>query len=126
MNDVLESNGKLENLEPAEKTKKGRHGGARPGSGRPKGCLSEATIKGQIAKERLRELAAQHVDRLVSEALRIATESDSDQARIAAIKELFDRGFGKSTQVVAGDPDNPVDVRHSAIEFVVVTPRTTS
>ncbi len=29
-------------------------------------------------------------------------------ARIAAIRELFDRGYGKATQHVAGDPVAPV------------------
>lgn len=28
-------------------------------------------------------------------------------ARVAAVKELLDRGFGKSTQLIAGDPDMP-------------------
>lgn len=34
----------------------------------------------------------------MTELARIATKSESDAARVAAIKELFDRGFGKSRQ----------------------------
>lgn len=31
--------------------------------------------------------------------------------RLSALQELADRGFGKSPQTVAGDPENPVAVR---------------
>lgn len=31
--------------------------------------------------------------------------------RMAAIEQLMDRGFGKVTQTVAGDPDNPLQHR---------------
>ncbi len=32
------------------------------------------------------------------ELARLATEAESEAARVAAIKELFDRGFGKAKQ----------------------------
>jgi hypothetical protein len=37
----------------------------------------------------------------------------SEQARVAAIKELLDRGYGRAPQAVSGDPDGePVVVKH--------------
>ena len=36
--------------------------------------------------------------------------AEPDTARIAAIKELLDRGFGKATQLIAGDTDRPVSI----------------
>jgi len=38
--------------------------------------------------------------------------AEPDTARVAAIRELLDRGFGKATQLITGDPERPV-----AIEF---------
>jgi hypothetical protein len=35
----------------------------------------------------------------------IASESESDPARVAASSALLDRGWGKATQVIAGDED---------------------
>lgn len=35
------------------------------------------------------------------------SESAPEAARIAAAKELIDRGFGKATQPISGDPDMP-------------------
>lgn len=44
----------------------------------------------------VRELARQYTEDAVEELAAIAFESDSDFARVAAIKELLDRGWGKS------------------------------
>jgi hypothetical protein len=40
--------------------------------------------------------------------------AQSDQARIAAAKELLDRGYGKSVQTVGGEANEPttVVIRH--------------
>ena len=37
---------------------------------------------------------------LVRELIRLATKAESEAVRVAAIKEMFDRGFGKATQPV--------------------------
>jgi hypothetical protein len=37
-------------------------------------------------------------------------KAESEQARIAAINIIIDRAYGKATQVIAGDPDNPLQV----------------
>lgn len=34
--------------------------------------------------------------------------AENQATQVLAIRELLDRGYGKATQVVAGDPDNPV------------------
>jgi hypothetical protein len=36
----------------------------------------------------------------MKELARLATNAEAESARVAAIKELFDRGFGRATQAV--------------------------
>jgi hypothetical protein len=55
----------------------------------------------------LRELARAHAPEAVAELARLAKDAKSETARIAAIKELLDRGFGKATQFVAAENDEP-------------------
>lgn len=66
-------------------------GGARPGAGRRKGTPNKATAD-------IRALAQVHAEDAMVELARLATEAESEAARVAAIKELFDRGFGKAKQ----------------------------
>lgn len=63
-----------------------------PGSGRKKGTPNKATAE-------IKELAREHGSRAIAALVRILDNSDSDTARIAAAKELLDRGYGKSTAV---------------------------
>lgn len=70
------------------------------GKGRPKGSPNKATAD-------IKALARVHAPVAMKELARIAAKSESDAARVAAIKELFDRGFGKATQPLSGDPDMP-------------------
>ena len=51
----------------------------------------------------LRELARAHAPEAIEELARIALKAKSETARVAAIRELLDRGFGKSTQFLAAD-----------------------
>ena len=75
------------------------------GQGRPKGVPNKATadIKalaqpyGPAAIALLAEMAG----------LVPGTPAEPDAVRVAAIRELLDRGFGKSTQLLAGDADGP-------------------
>jgi hypothetical protein len=55
----------------------------------------------------------------IRELATILTTSESHQARIAAAKELLDRGYGRATQAVemSGPGGQPVDMNHT-IEFV--------
>jgi hypothetical protein len=48
-------------------------------------------------------MAKPHGARAIQVLLEIATDGDSEAARVAACKELLDRGFGKVPQPVEGD-----------------------
>jgi len=57
----------------------------------------------------LQELARQHAPMIIVELARLALKAKSETARIAAIRELLDRGYGRPRQtmevsVPAGDP----------------------
>lgn len=68
-------------------------GGKRPGAGRPPGALNKVTAD-------IKALAQQHCEAAIIQLATILTTSESHQARIAAAKELLDRGYGKATQAV--------------------------
>ena len=59
--------------------------------GRQKGSLNKTTIE-------LKEIAQQYGSQAIDKLWEIANESESDAAKVSAIKELLDRGFGKSAQ----------------------------
>lgn len=82
-------------------TAKNGHGGKRPGSGRKPGTPNKATLE-------LKDLARQYTTDAVKELARLATNAESESARVAAIRELLDRGYGRPTQPIGGDPDNPL------------------
>ena len=73
-------------------------GGARPGAGRKPGVPNKS--KGEI-----KELALQYAPEAVAELARLAREAESEQTRLGAIKEILDRAYGKSVQMLAGDPN---------------------
>lgn len=73
-------------------------GGARPGAGRKPGVPNKATAD-------IKALAQKYTDKAMKELARLAVEAESEQARVSAIKELLDRGYGKSTQPLSGDND---------------------
>jgi hypothetical protein len=84
-------------------TKSNGRGGKRPGSGRKRGTPNKATAE-------IKELARQYSEEAVKELARLATNAESESARVAAIRELLDRGYGRATQPIGGDPDNPLTV----------------
>jgi len=69
-------------------------GGCRPGAGRPKGVPNVITRP-------LKELAAQHGPDAIQEVRRLMDESTNDVVRLAAARELLDRGAGRPAQSVA-------------------------
>lgn len=89
----------------------GKIGGARPGAGRPKGTPNKATIE-------VRDLARQYAPGAVAELARLAKEAESEQARVSAIKEILDRAYGKSTQPLSADPENPLIPAKITIELI--------
>lgn len=71
---------------------RGKNGGARPGAGRPKG-------RKNLLSAELKELAQTHGE----EALRTIVEvmqKGEPSMRLAAARELLDRGYGKAVQAV--------------------------
>jgi hypothetical protein len=78
-------------------------GGKRPGAGRPAGVPNKITAD-------IKALAQVHAETAIRELATILTTSENDQARIAAAKELLDRGYGKSTQhaEVTGKDGSPL------------------
>ena len=53
----------------------------------------------------LQELARAHAPEAIAELARLAKDAKSETVRIAAIKELLDRAYGKPTQFVAAEND---------------------
>src|SRR5262245_21619799 len=82
----------LEKVEPKIK----KHGGRRPGSGRKAGTPNKTTAE-------LRAAIGAMGDDLVNELMRIAFNAEFDNVRVAAIKELLDRGWGKSPQSIEAE-----------------------
>jgi hypothetical protein len=57
----------------------------------------------------LRDLARAHAPAAIEELARLALKAKSETARIAAIRELLDRGLGKPMQFVAADNEPPLN-----------------
>jgi hypothetical protein len=68
----------------------------------------------------LRSLARAHAPEAIKELARLALKARSERARVAAIRELLDRGYGKPTQVLADD-EKP-DLGPTTIKVVFVKP----
>lgn len=66
--------------------------------GRQKGTPNKATAE-------VKELARAHAPAAIAELARLVTEGESEAARVAAIKEILDRAYGKATQPVGQDPE---------------------
>lgn len=77
-------------------------GGKRQGAGRKPGSINKATHE---IKEAAREYSADALKRLVH----LMSKAQSESAQVAACKEILDRAWGKSTQVLGGDADNPIE-----------------
>ena len=60
----------------------------------------------------VQELARQHAPRAIVELARLALKAKSETARIAAIRELLDRGYGRPRQAmeVSVPADNPLQL----------------
>jgi len=76
----------------------GQNGGARPGAGRPPGQPNKVAAS-------LRELAREYTPQALHALVRVMQESDSDAARVQAANAILDRGYGKPSQVLAGDEE---------------------
>jgi hypothetical protein len=57
----------------------------------------------------LRELARQQAPSAIKELARLARKAKSETARVAAIRELLDRGYGKPGQLISGIDESEVE-----------------
>ena len=74
--------------------------------GRAKGTLNKATCE-------LKELAQSYAPQCLDELVRLAKAAESEAARVSAIKEIFDRGYGKARQPLdhaGADGAGPVEI----------------
>ena len=73
--------------------------------GRPKGSLAPSTLKAIETKSAFVAEVEKNLRPIIDALLDKAASGD-----VTAIKELLDRAWGKPTQTIAGDKDNPVTV----------------
>lgn len=68
-------------------------GGKRAGAGRPKGKVSQA-------KRDIAEMARDHGEAALRVLLHVATQGETEAARVSAANALLDRGYGKAPQAL--------------------------
>ena len=99
--------------------KKSKLGGKRPGSGRPKGVPNRATAEQRInVSEMAKQFAKDALDALVF----VATQGQSESARVAAANSLLDRGFGKAPQSMELTGKDGKDLVPDSPKGVLVVP----
>lgn len=80
--------------------------------GRQKGTPNKATAD-------VKALARVHAASAIAELARLSISAESEAARVAAIKEILDRGFGKSAQAIIGGDENDPAIKHKlTVSFV--------
>ena len=76
-------------------------GGARPNAGRPLGSKNKAPSKSLLAQQKFAELVSSELETYFDVLHGIATNTEERaNNRIAAVKELLDRGMGKSKEII--------------------------
>lgn len=86
--------------------KRGAPKGHKKSGGRKKGASNKAT-------KEIKDLAQVYAPAALKELARLMLEAESEAARVAAIKEILDRAYGKSPQAIVGDPNQPIHHAHS-------------
>jgi hypothetical protein len=75
------------------------------------------------ATAEIRSLARGHTESAISVLASIMNQKKTPpSARVAAAQVLLDRGWGKPTQPLSGDEDNPLSIVHT-IRRIIVDPR---
>jgi uncharacterized protein DUF5681 len=82
-------------------------------SGNPKGRPKENHEVKQLARVHTKAAIARLVHWM---------QSDDARASVAASNSLVDRGWGKPSQAIVGEEDNPIKVMHK-IERVIIYPK---
>lgn len=84
-------------------------GGYRPGAGRP---VAAHTLQAETAKAELIRLYIKN-----AKPINLALIKMAKAGEIPAIRELHERVFGKVTQPIGGDKDNPLVIAMNRIAF---------
>jgi len=58
----------------------------------------------------VKRLARQHTEPVIRRLAEIAGQSRNEAAAVSAAREILDRGWGKATQPVSGDAENPLQL----------------
>lgn len=102
---------------------RGRKPGTPKTGGRVKGTPNKATAD-------IKEVARKHGPAIIEAAAKLAGvvgegdgKAESEQARIAAMTLVMGYGYGKPSQVLGNDPDNPLPEAPSVVEHRIVDPR---
>ena len=90
----------------------------------PKGQSGNPGGRPKVLGE-VQELARQHAPSAIAELARLALKAKSETARIAAIRELLDRGYGRSRQAleVAAPAGDALDLLRLMMEEIDVIER---
>ncbi len=81
------------------------------GKGRVKGVPNKATAS-------IRDIARQYTEEAMM-ALVEVIRTETGAARVSAVKEIFDRGYGKSTTILAGEgPDGAIVIAEIARRII--------
>lgn len=90
-------------------------GGARPGAGRKKGAVGER-------KRALADAAKDHVETALRVLVEIATNGQSEAARVSAANAILDRAHGKPTQALQVGGTDGSELAITRIERVIIDP----
>ena len=93
----------------------GRKKGTSKTGGRKKGALNKTTAD-------IKKLAQEYGESSLKGIAELAESAENEGTRLAAYKELLDRGFGKARQPVGGDDNGPPI---SVIHRIIVSARDT-
>lgn len=69
----------------------------------------------------IKSLARSYTEMAIQSLAGIAQNGTSESAKVAACQVLLDRGWGKATQPISGDDENPLKIIQK-IETVIVDP----
>ena len=79
--------------------KKGKHGGRRPGAGRPPGSRNKATLAREAGAKTLTDLAREKTEDALAALLDVARDTTAPAAaRVSAATALLDRAWGRLPQ----------------------------
>lgn len=98
-------------------------GGRRTGAGRPKGVQNKTTKE---ARATIGELARHHADEAIMTLVHVATNGQSESARVAAANALLDRGYGRPSQSMELTGSDGQDLMPKAPSGVLIVPATMS